>query len=161
MKTLKWMLVLAFALGSWVWVPAGAVASDDGGNDVQSKSSSKRGKHPSRREMLKQLGLTADQKKQLRQQRAELRKRLAMIDGEIKVQKVELQNEMEKPERDPKKLEAITQKITELKGQKLNEKIKANLEAEKILTPEQVEKWKSLERGEEAESSEGNLDIQD
>jgi Spy/CpxP family protein refolding chaperone len=157
MNKLKWVLVSVFAMGLWSSTPLGAGASDDGVKEpkAKSKSAAKRGGHPTRREILKQLGLTADQKKQLRLQRAELRKRLAVIDGEIKVQKVELQNELEKPERDPKKLEAITQKISDLKGRKMNEKIKANTEAEKILTPEQVEKWKSLERGDEPESEEG------
>jgi Spy/CpxP family protein refolding chaperone len=102
--------------------------------------------HLSGRELLKRLQLTDDQRKQLRQNRAAYRKAMAVIDGELKINQVDMDNELEKPEPDQAKLDLIVQKIGELYGKKLSEKIKAKLEFEKkILTPQQLDLLRTLQ----------------
>lgn len=111
--------------------------------------------HLTRRELIEKLGLTPDQKKSLRKNRAAYRKRIAELDGQLKVKKVELESEMEKPDYDEAKLDKIADEIGDLQGAKIKEKIKSELTVEKkILTPQQVEQLKSLQGKETTGSGE-------
>ena len=106
----------------------------------------------SSREILKQLQLTDDQHKQYRQYRAVHRKKLAEIEGQLRVKKVELENELEKTEPDQAKLDLLIKEIADLQGQRLSDKVKAHIEFYKrILTPQQVDKLKTLEPEESSE----------
>src|ERR1017187_10576127 len=102
--------------------------------------------HLTRKEILEKLQLTSEQKQALRKNRAAYRKKIAELDGQLKIKKVELENEMEKPDPDPVKLDQIAEQIGDVLGHKVSEKIKAELQVEKkILTPQQVEQLKVLQ----------------
>jgi Spy/CpxP family protein refolding chaperone len=155
MKAFKWTLAVALILG--VFAAPLERASADETRPAKSKFAG-RTRHLGKREILKKLQLSDGQLKQLRERRAAFRKKMAEIDGQIKVQKVELESEMEKPQPDREKLDVITKKISDLKGAKLSEKVKAKVELEKeILTPEQVEKMKALQQG--TAETEAELDL--
>src|SRR6516225_38166 len=49
--------------------------------------------HLTRKELIEKLNLTPEQKKDLRKNRAAYRKKIAEIDGQLKVKKVELESE--------------------------------------------------------------------
>ncbi len=111
--------------------------------------------HLTRHELLEKLQVTSDQKKLILHTRAIFRKKIAELDGQLKVKKVELESELEKPEPDAVKLDALTAEIGGLYGQRLNARIKASLELEKkILTPQQADLLKSLQVKESAASDE-------
>jgi hypothetical protein len=113
--------------------------------------------HLSRREILKRLQLTADQRKALRLHKAAFRKTMAEIEGKLKVKQVELENELDKPEIDQVRLDLIIQKISELYGEKLSAQVKAKIELErKILTPQQSDLLETLQ-GKKNSATEDNL----
>ena len=102
--------------------------------------------HLTRKEVMDKLQVTKDQKHLLQQNRAAYRKKIAVIEGQIKVKKVDLENEVEKAEPDADKIDQLTSEIGALLGQKYSTQIKAELEVEKkILTPQQVEQLKALQ----------------
>jgi Spy/CpxP family protein refolding chaperone len=110
--------------------------------------------HLTRKELMEKLQLTPEQRQALRKNRAAYRKKNAELEGQLKIKKVELENEMEKPEPDPVKLDKIAEEIGDVLGHKVSEKIKAELQVEKkILTPQQVEQLKALQ-GKENPSAE-------
>ena len=102
--------------------------------------------HLTRREIMDKLQVTKDQKHLLQQNRAAYRKKIAVIEGQIKIKKVDLENEVEKAEPDTDKIDQLTSEIGALLAQKYSTQIKAELEVEKkILTPQQVEQLKALQ----------------
>jgi Spy/CpxP family protein refolding chaperone len=102
--------------------------------------------HMTRKEMMDKLQVSKEQKVLLRQNRANYRKKIAVIEGQFKVKKVDLENEIEKPEPDMVKIDQLTSEIGALLGQKYSAQIKAELEIEKkILTPQQVDQLKALQ----------------
>ena len=111
--------------------------------------------HLTRKQIFEKLQLSKEQKQELRKNRGSYRKTIAELDGKLKVKKVELENEMEKPEPDSDKLNQIAEQIGDLQGLKISEKIKAELEVEKkILTPQQDELLKTLQGKENPASEE-------
>ena len=102
--------------------------------------------HLTRKEMMDKLQVTKEQKALLRQNRANYRKKIAVIDGQLKVKKVDLENEIEKPEPDQVRIDQLTSEIGALLAQKYSAQIKAELEIEKkILTAQQVDQLKALQ----------------
>jgi Spy/CpxP family protein refolding chaperone len=102
--------------------------------------------HLTRKEVMDKLQVTKDQRLLLRQNRATYRHKIAVIEGQFKVKKVELENEIEKPDPDLDKIDQLTSEIGTLLGQKYSTQIKAELEVEKkILTPDQAEQLKTLQ----------------
>ena len=145
--------VLAFAIVVAFLSARAGFSVDSAQSAVQAKPTETTGRL-SGREMLKKLQLTDEQHKQLRQNRAAYRKAMAVIDGELKINQVEMDNELEKPDPDQAKLDLIVQKIGELYGKKLSEKIKAKLEFEKkILTSLQLDLLKTLQGKEGTEEN--------
>ena len=111
--------------------------------------------HLTRKQISEKLQLTKEQKQEIRKNRAAYRKTNAELDGQLKVKKVELENEMEKPEPDEAKLKQTADEIGDLQGMKVSAKIKAELVLEKkILTPQQVEMLKTLQGKENPASDE-------
>jgi hypothetical protein len=111
----------------------------------------------SRREILRRLQLTPDQRKLLLQHRASYRKAMAELDGQLKVQQVELENELDKAEPSQDRLDEIVRTIGDLYGRRLGEKVKAKLELERvILTPQQLDLLRTLQ-GKESSSEDENL----
>lgn len=106
-----------------------------------------------RREILEQLQLTDDQRKQIEDCRATYRKKMAEINGQLQVEQVELENELEKAEPDQDKLTDLSQKIGDLLGQRILEKVNAKIAIEKqILTPQQTDQLKMLQLDMSSES---------
>lgn len=102
--------------------------------------------HLTRKEIMDKLQVTKDQKHMLQQNRAAYRKKIAVIEGQIKVKKVDLENEVEKTDPEMDKIDQLTSEIGALLAQKYSTQIKAELEVEKkILTPQQVEQLKALQ----------------
>lgn len=102
--------------------------------------------HLTRKEVMDKLQVTKDQRLLLRQNRADYRHKIAVIEGQFKVKKVELENEIEKPDPDLDKIDQLTSEIGTLLGQKYSTQIKAELEVEKkILTSDQAEQLKNLQ----------------
>jgi len=102
--------------------------------------------HITRKELMDKLQVTKEQKALLRQNRANYRKKVAVIKGQLQVKKVDLENEIEKPEPDLTKIDQLTSEYGALLAQLYSSKIKANLEIErKILTPQQVDQMKALQ----------------
>lgn len=155
MKREKWVFVIASAiLFSGAGPSQGQTASSSAVKPLPTETSSTR---LTRREIIKRLDLSDVQKKSLRQHKAAYRKSMAEIQGQLKVKQVELENELDKPEPDQDRLDAIIQKIADLYGQKLGAQVKAKLELEKkILTPQQVELLKTLQ-GKENSAGDDNL----
>jgi Spy/CpxP family protein refolding chaperone len=143
MKSIKNIFTLILTLGllfSWMEY---ATASE-----LRSQKLRKAGSHRSQAlRFLKKLNLTNTQRNQIRQLQAAHRKKMVEITGRIKVKKVELESEMEKPQPDQEKLDQINQEVGELVKQRTSQKIKARLELEKkILTSEQVEQLKTSQK---------------
>lgn len=115
------------------------------GTSVKPKPTETQSTHLTWRQIMDKLQLTSEQKQAVLKSRHTYRKELVVLEGQIKVKQVELENEMEKPDPDQTKFELLTQEIGVLVGQRLLLKVKAKLELEKILTPQQVDLLKSLE----------------
>ncbi|HUO58148.1 MAG TPA: hypothetical protein VMV05_08220 [bacterium] len=142
MKILRVFPALILALGL-AGLPAYAADAPKGG--VEAKPTETVGRL-SRREIIKRLQLTDDQHKMLKQNQHSYRSAMVKLESQIKIQQVELENELDKPEPDQTKLDTLTQQIGELYGKKLAEKVKAKLDLErKILTPQQLDLLRTLQ----------------
>ena len=106
--------------------------------------------HPFRgRGIWDRLQLTKTQRKLIRQNRAAFRIQSAKIDVKLKVNQVELENELERPTPDVVRLGSLCKKIGQLYGEKLRKKIEVKLELEKkILTTQQLDRLKEIQSGE-------------
>jgi Spy/CpxP family protein refolding chaperone len=143
MKKSIWLLV--FLVIGFISL-AKAKAQSTPTPDPKAKSTEVNLSQPPRTQLLSKLNLTDQQKQALRKYRASYRKKMVLLDGQLKLEEVELENELEKPEPDQAKLDLITQKYGEITGQKIDEKVKAKLELEKkILNPQQVDQLHELE----------------
>lgn len=135
------VLLLVVGLGapsSWASPPSSTPVTQKPADTLQP--------HMTRKELMDKLQVTKEQKALLRQNRANYRKMLAVIEGQFKVKKVDLENEIEKPEPDLAKIDQLTSEIGALLAQKYSAQIKAELEIEKkILTPQQVDQLKALQ----------------
>jgi len=152
MKISKLALVTAFVFFATILGVAKAQPSSDPSKPKPTETPSI---HLTRREIIKRLQLTDEQKQLLRKSHAAYRKAMAEMDGQLKVLQVELENEMDKPEPDQVKLDTTVQKIADLYGKRLSVKIKAELDLErKILNPTQLEQLKSIQGKESATANE-------
>lgn len=152
MKNQTKIMAISFAV---VLAAMGIVRADSAPEAAKAKSTEVPSTHLTRRELVEKLQLTDAQKKQIRDTRAAYRKGVAVLDGQIKVKKVELENELDKPEPDQVKIDTMTGQLGVLYGQRLNVKVKASVQLEKkILTPQQADMLKSLQVKESAASDE-------
>jgi Spy/CpxP family protein refolding chaperone len=107
-------------------------------------------------EILERLQVTPQQRQQLADCRASYRKKMAELNGQLKVKQVELENELEQNAPDQDKIAQLTQQIGDLIGQRLLEKAQAKITIEKqILTPQQTDQLKNLQQ--DVPDSDGNL----
>ena len=151
MKKQSWIALAVFAatLMLFGWAKA------DTSVDPKAKPTDVPSAHLTRHELVEKLQLTDDQKKQIRNTRAAYRTGVAKLDGDIKLKKVELENELDKPEPDGLKIDQLTQELGVLYGQRINVRVKASVELEKkILTPQQADLLKSLQVKESTASDE-------
>lgn len=106
------------------------------------------------RKVIQRLHLTPEQRQKIHEFKAGYRQRVARINAQLHVKKVELENEMEKPSPDQARVKQLTDEIGKLKAERDLERLKAKHELEKVLTPEQSAELKRLQ----AESGENSDD---
>jgi len=142
-----------FSLSGFLLMLSGSVLAQTTTGETTS-TAKKQVHHPThRREILEQLQLTDDQRKQIEDCRATYRKKMAEINGQLQVEQVELENELEKAEPDQDKLTDLSRKIGDLLGQRILEKVNAKIAIEKqILTPQQTDQLKMLQLDMSSES---------
>jgi hypothetical protein len=145
MKNILWALFIV--LGTAGAGPAWAVSGNNPSpQDNKSKAAEAELSQLPRIQILKKLQLNNKQMDQLYTLRAHYRKTNAELNGKLQVKQVDLENELEKPQPDPLKVDQITGDIGVLYGQRIALKAKSNIELEHaILTSDQVEKLKELQ----------------
>jgi len=149
-QTKIFALLFAAVLAFW-----GTAQADSVTDAAKAKPTEVTSVHLTRREIVEKLQLTDVQKKQIRDTRAAYRVSVAKLESQIKLKKVELENELDKPEPDQTKIDLLTDQLGVLYGQRLNVKVKASVELEKkILTPQQADELKSLQVKESSASDE-------
>lgn len=89
------------------------------------------------------LNLDAGQKEALRRHRAEIKRRMTELKGRLEVKRVEMENELEKPEPDKDRLYRLVDEIAAIQKEKLALRVEAALALKGILTPEQFEKFRA------------------
>ncbi len=152
MKNQKRILALFLMLAL---VVCGKSAADPAADAAKPKPTEVPAVKLSRHEIMAKLQLTPAQKKQLQLARGAYRQKIAELEGNIKVKKVQLENELDKPEPDQEKIATLTQEIGTLYGQKLSVRVNASLDLEKtILTPQQNDLLKSLQPKDASSSDE-------
>jgi Spy/CpxP family protein refolding chaperone len=128
------------------WTVSGMAGAATGTDASKNKISEAPAVHLTRHEIIEKLQLTDVQKKQIRDTRATYRINVLKLDNQIKLKKVELENELDKPEPDETQIDLLTDQLGILYGQRLNVKVKASIELEKkILTPQQSDLLKTLQ----------------
>ena len=106
-------------------------------------------RHFQGRGILEQLQLTETQRNLIRRNRAVFRIQSAKIDAKLKVNQVDLENELDRSNPDVGRLRLLCEKIGQLYGEKLKKKIVAKWELEKkILTSQQLDRLKEIQSGE-------------
>lgn len=143
MRNIRKILALAIVLFFPFSGVVPAAAQSQGIHSKKEGSSKKR--RLNLRRIQKQLQLTNGQLDQIRRHRAVFRKKRAQRSGKIKVLTVEYESEMEKQEPDRKKVDRITKEINDLRAEEVRERVDSKLEERKILTPEQLDKLKTLQ----------------
>jgi len=136
------LVILAALLFAGAW-PAQTVDAASGGGRGRTSPSVRKA---ALKEQHRKVILTPEQRQKIRDFKAGYRQRVAEIDAKLHVQRVALENEMEKPEPDAAKVDQLTEGIGKLKAARELEQLKAKRAIEKILTPEQNQELKELER---------------
>lgn len=90
------------------------------------------------------LKLTDEQRKQALELRESYHKRVYDLRCKLRVKKAERRKEMQQPNPDKDKLQALSQEIGQLNGQILVEDTNSRADFEKILTPQQLVEWKKF-----------------
>ncbi|MFQ6083647.1 MAG: Spy/CpxP family protein refolding chaperone [Candidatus Aminicenantia bacterium] len=93
---------------------------------------------------MKELNLTTEQQKQLDELKFNHRKAIIDIQAKIKIARMELGKLLEDPKADSKKIDAKISELTQLHSTMLKNHVDFRMKLNKILTPEQLEKMKSL-----------------
>ncbi len=140
------LVILAALLFAGAWPAQTVDAASGGGRGRTSPSVRKAALKEQHRKVIQRLNLTPEQRQKIRDFKAGYRQRVAEIDAKLHVQRVALENEMEKPEPDAAKVDQLTEGIGKLKAARELEQLKAKRAIEKILTPEQNQELKELER---------------
>ncbi len=90
----------------------------------------------------KEHSLTPEQKAKFREMRRLFVRENAQLIGSLVAKKLELRSLWTDPKSDPKAILDKEKELTALQNQMRDKLVQAKLEARKILTPEQIEKWK-------------------
>ena len=101
--------------------------------------------------IIKELDLTAEQEKQMKEQREKTGKKNKAIRKELGEKMKKLKEELEKKDVDRRKIDAIAEEIKTLKGSLIDQRIDSVLAMKQILTTEQYEKLKELRKKRHAE----------
>ncbi|MEW6455865.1 MAG: Spy/CpxP family protein refolding chaperone [Acidobacteriota bacterium] len=100
-------------------------------------------------EMVKDLNLTEEQKKQIGDLRLANQKTMIDLRAKVQAARLDLGKLLEDPKADPKKVEAIVNEINKVRSEMFKNMVDFRIKINKILTSEQLEKIKGLrfERG--------------
>jgi len=93
-----------------------------------------------RKDISKTLNLTPEQKEQIQQQRSMNKQKWAELRDKMREKRLELKGELEKPDTDRNKINAIIAEIKTLTGEQLELRVNNILATKQILTPEQFKK---------------------
>src|ERR1700677_4338605 len=107
MKNKIKILLFFFAVNIAVLRTAEAVTTTDA-DSGKLKPTEVPSVHLTRHEIVEKLQLTDIQKRQIRETRAAYRINVAKLENQIKLKKVELENELDKPEPDPAQIDILT-----------------------------------------------------
>ncbi len=87
-----------------------------------------------------ELGLSAEQKEQIKQHREENKGAVKELHQQLKAKRDQLKVELDKPASDEGKISLIVEEIKALEGQMIEYRVDRILEMKEILTPEQYQK---------------------
>jgi len=94
--------------------------------------------------LIEELGLSAEQKEQIREQQYEERKKKMEVRNEVRLRELDLQHELGEATPNKEKIDKLLVELTELQGQLLKLRIDAILKLRNILTPEQFDKFRDF-----------------
>ena len=94
--------------------------------------------------LAEELGLTAEQKEQLREQRYQARLKRLEMRNQLQIKELELRHELEAKTINRQKVDTIVKELKEKHGQMLEERVEAVVALRSILTPEQYEKFQQV-----------------
>lgn len=104
------------------------------------KECSKSGKEEKFEKLSDELGLTAKQNSQLKEQREAFKNRQKELMTKLRAKNKELGEELEKPKEDRTKIEKIISDIETLTGEKIRNRVDKIIAMKGTLTPEQFNK---------------------
>ena len=90
-------------------------------------------------EIMEELGLTDEQKQQLKEMREKHKEGSEEIRKAMRAKRAEMRGELDKPQSDPVKLEGIIGEMAELNKVQMRHRVKGILEMKKVFTPEQYQ----------------------
>jgi Spy/CpxP family protein refolding chaperone len=93
-----------------------------------------------------ELGLTEEQKEQLKEQRFQSNYKKIQTRSKTRLKELELRHELQKKEVDREAIDRILKELKELQAAALDQKVESILRVKEILTPEQFEKLNYLGR---------------
>jgi Spy/CpxP family protein refolding chaperone len=99
-----------------------------------------------RQEQISHLQLTVAQRQAARQRKAAYRKRMIELKSQLDLRRVDRDSELEKAAPDKAKLQKLSEEIGRIRGQMIAEETNARVDFEKLLTPEQLVKWRELKK---------------
>jgi len=97
-------------------------------------------------EVFKQLGLTPEQERQLKDHRNKHREQAREIHTSIRAKKEEIRDELQKQELNMEKINKIHSELKNLHSKKADHRLEGILEVRKILTTEQFVKFMELKK---------------
>lgn len=140
-KNMKIAMIATMLLGL---VGPVALASQQATNttgDNQGKSVDAGQFQKQKKDFLKELNLTPEQKQKLQEQRQAARQANQSVREQMKTKMQELHAEIAKPEADPVKIKDLVADINTLKGNMFSSHVDGILAMKAILTPEQFAKF--------------------
>jgi Spy/CpxP family protein refolding chaperone len=94
--------------------------------------------------MDKELGLTAEQRKKLKEHRQSHRGEAKKFFEEIRTKREALREELEKPDFDKDKVKALNEELKALQNRMADHRLEGILEVREILTPEQFKRFHEM-----------------
>ena len=90
-------------------------------------------------ELMQEIGLTAEQQEKIRALKGEHKEKGEEVMSQLKTKKIELRDELNKPESDNARIQKIVNEAADLYKKKTELNVESVLGMKKVLTPEQFE----------------------
>jgi Spy/CpxP family protein refolding chaperone len=161
MKHFKNLMAIGFVIFSMLLVSDiyAADKSDEQGKEAAVSLAKHRGMEGKRQQIWDQLNLTAEQKKQLEENKAKNRDNMKATFEKMRSYRDSLKDELMKPELDMNKINGIQSQIKSLQSQIVDDSLNSILDVRKILTHEQFEKFITITRGGKIWRGKGDKDV--